>query len=266
MIFKLYPIKTKKWFIVYGMSNVITTILDSIGSIRKPVIYAVHGFGVRRTDEFIPLKIYFESHGYQVITPVLFDQTDLNDIDAKMWIRRAEDGLAQLLRQKRRVWLVGFSMGGVIAAHLARILPVERLVLLAPAFEYITVKTVTDAAEGIARQIIRRPKQSVSEYAPLPDEFSSVFRIVISECKDDIAFVHCPVLIFHGTADETIPVRSSEGAYLKIPHSDKRLFVIQDVPHRILDEPNINQDVLKLIHDFFMKNLVNAQTDRLEVE
>jgi len=266
MIFKLYPIKTKKWFIVYGMSNVITTILDSIGSIRKPVIYAVHGFGVRRTDEFIPLKIYFESHGYQVITPVLFDQTDLNDIDAKMWIRRAEDGLAQLLRQKRRVWLVGFSMGGVIAAHLARILPVERLVLLAPAFEYITVKTVTDAAEGIARQIIRRPKQSVSEYAPLPDEFSSVFRIVISECKDDIAFVHCPVLIFHGTADETIPVRSSEGAYLKIPHSDKRLFVIQDVPHRILDEPNVNQDVLKLIHDFFMKNLVNAQTDRLEVE
>jgi fermentation-respiration switch protein FrsA (DUF1100 family) len=78
---------------------------------------------------------------------------------------------------------------------------------------------------------------------------------VIARCGPSITKVTCPVLLLHGTDDEVIPVRSSEGAYAKIPHDRKRLFILKGVQHRILDS-SINADVLMLIHNFFTGKLL----------
>ena len=149
-------------------------------------------------------------------------------------------------------------MGGVIASELARRYPVERLVLIAPGFEYITVKAVIETVGDKARQILRLPDNVVvqGEYPELPDHFTNTFRDVVAKCKESIAQVHCPVLIFHGTSDQTIPVRSSDYAYDQIPHKRKRLFILKNVPHRILDEKDINQDVLKIMHEFFLGSII----------
>ncbi len=229
---------------------------------KKPVLYCVHGYGVRRTIEYAPLRAYFETLGYRVVTPELFDQTDETDIDASLWIKRAEDGLAQLIAQSERIWLVGFSMGGVIASHLATRYRVERLVLLAPAFEYLTFKSVLGKVEEVARNVIKKTDKPIPEYPPLPEAFFAVFRETVARCRDSISQVFCPVLILHGSADETIPVSSSKLAYAKIPHADKLLLIIESVPHRILDEPILNLDVLKIIHDFFKQEIVKESTRR----
>lgn len=218
----------------------------------KPLLYCIHGFGARRTHEFDTLKAYFEPLGYEVIHPDLFDQTHLDDMDAKQWIQRAEAPLKDLLKANPRIILIGYSMGGVIASDLARRYPVERLVLIAPGFEYITAKAVIETVGDKARQILRRPDNVVVQgaYPELPDHFTNTFREVVARCKDSISQVYCPVLIFHGTHDQTIPVRSSDYAYEQIPHKRKRLFILKNVPHRILDEKDINQDVFKIMHDF----------------
>lgn len=229
---------------------------------RKPVLYCVHGYGVRRTIEFVPLRDYFEALGYRVVTPELFDQTNEKDIDASAWIKRAQDGLEELISQNETIWLVGFSMGGVIASHLAANYKVQRLVLLAPAFEYMTLKAVFDKVEEVARNVIKKTEKPVSEYPPLPDAFFPVFRETIALCKDSINLVLCPVLILHGSVDQTIPIISSKSAYAKIPHAEKLLMVIENVPHRILDEPGLNQDVLKIILDFFTEEIVKESTRR----
>lgn len=229
---------------------------------KKPVLYCVHGYGVRRTVEFAPLQTYFEHLGYRVILPELFDQTDEQDILASNWIKRAEEGLETLIDQDESIWLVGFSMGGVIAAHLAAKYRIERMVLLAPAFEYLTFKAVMGKVEEAARHVIRKPGKPVSDYPPLPDAFFPVFRETVALCKDAISQVFCPVLILHGTSDQTIPLYSSKSAYAKIPHSDKLLLMIENVPHRILDEPILNQDVLKIIEDFFNRKIVKESTQR----
>ena len=93
-------------------------------------------------------------------------------------------------------------------------------------------------------------------YAPLPESFKLTFREVIAECGPGIAQVKCPVLLLHGTADEVIPVRSSEGAYAKIPHDRKRLLMLHEVQHRILDS-SMQADVLLLIHNFFVGKLLS---------
>ncbi len=231
--------------------------LKSRREAKLPVIYCVHGFGVRKTVEFLPLRTYFEDKGHKVVCVELFDQLDLNDTDPQLWLRRAEDGLAQLIAQERKVWLVGFSMGGVIASHLSTLYSVERIVLLAPAFEYLSLQNVKGAAETVARTIIKKPKPLITtSYPPLPSSFSSVFRNIIALCKDSIEKVDVPILFLHGSDDETIPVRSSENAYTKVPHEMKLLLVIKGVKHRLLDDDRLNQDILKLIDDFFNERLL----------
>ena len=220
----------------------------------QPTIIAIHGFGVRRSVEYDPLKQYFTSQGYRVITPNLFDQTDETDIDPALWIERAENAVALAIGQQERVWLVGFSMGGVIASHLASLYPVERLVLLAPAFDYVSTRLVKLKAQEIVDDLLKRPK-SDPDYPPLPEAFNGVFREVIARCSPGISQVMCPVLLMHGTDDEVIPVRSSEGAYAKIPHDRKRLLILKGVLHRILDS-FMNQDVLQIMDDFFKGKLL----------
>ena len=54
-------------------------------------------------------------------------------------------------------------------------------------------------------------------YPPLPADFTSVFMNVVDLLKQDAAMVECPVLILHGTEDDTIAVSSSRRIYKKIP-------------------------------------------------
>jgi esterase/lipase len=229
---------------------------------RKPVLYCVHGFGMRRTAEYICLREYFEPLGYPVVTPELFDLSDESSNNALLWIQRAQDGLDALIEQNERIWLVGFSMGGVIAAHLASQNKVERLVLIAPAFEYLTLKSVLDKVEEVARYVIRKTEKPISDFMPLPDAFLNMFRETVALCKDSVSQVHCPVLILHGSLDMTIPVSSSKYAYVKIPHPEKLLIVLEGAPHRILDDPGLNHDALVIIEEFFKQNIVKESTRR----
>jgi esterase/lipase len=226
---------------------------------EKPILYCVHGFGVRRTHEYTVLKEYFEALGYTVVIPEIFDQTLFDDINPDVWLNRVEQPLNKLILENKRILLVGFSMGGVIASYLASKFKVDRLVLLAPAFEYITIKAIIDTVEGVARQIIKRPEIPSNDYPPLPETFTNTFKDIVSKCKDSIKHVDCPVLIFHGTSDETIPLRSSDYAYESIFHLNKRLFILKNVPHRILDESPINKDVLKIMHNYFNNEIVKIE-------
>lgn len=229
------------------------------GSKKRPVLYCIHGFGVRRTVEFDPLKAYFEAKGHEVVTVSLFDQTQDTDNDPQVWIQRAKAGLELLIAQKRQVWLVGFSMGGVIASQLASEYPIQRLVLLAPAFEYLTLQTVKNVAEGAVRSLLNKPKPISTAYPPLPDSFASTFRSVVALCKESIPNVKQPVLFLHGSADEVIPVRSSENAYARVNHDQKLLLIIENVQHRILDDETHQNDALYLIDEFLNGKIVKAK-------
>ena len=78
------------------------------------------GFGVRRTVEFDHMKAFFEAKGHEVILVEVFDQGTMNQTSI-LWSgsKEQENGLERLMNQKRKVWVVGFSMGGVIASILA---------------------------------------------------------------------------------------------------------------------------------------------------
>ncbi|MEG0177575.1 alpha/beta hydrolase [Anaerorhabdus sp.] len=211
---------------------------------NKPVIVCFHGFGRRRSDEFIPLVKAFKD--YEVITPNFYDLTDETDNDWTHWINRAESVLTDLASDGRRIIIIGFSMGGVIASYLANKPNVEKLILLAPAFEYINIGNATD----LVTSIFDKKEKEESPYPEIPSSFTIAFVNLVNNCKIAVEDIHVPTCIFHGLEDDVIQYSSSRKFYKKIPATEKHLFLIEDVHHRILDDSHHAKYTIECIKQF----------------
>lgn len=215
--------------------------------IKKPVIIMIHGFGKRRTDEYNNLKAALSEYDLEI--PALFDQRFEDDTVWHNWVSRAEEKIIAAKNQGREIILIGFSMGGVIAGYLASKFAVKKLILLAPAFEYLTITTATNAA----RSKFNRKNKNSDEYPELPAKFTSTFMDVVDNCRDAIEKVNCPVMFIHCMKDETIPYTVSLKYYRKVNHDDKKCIILADGGHRILDDERLKDTAICLIRDYIEK-------------
>lgn len=217
---------------------------------EAPVIITVHGYGRRRMHELDNLALWGKEDGLDIIQFDLFDIFDEKDCDWMKWVNRAKAKVDYYIMQNRRIYMVGFSMGGVIASYLASVCPVERLVLIAPAFNYLHVENITSMITKGASALLLSDKKEKNDIE-LPKSFYAAFSNTVKELKHCISEVHCPVLILHGDEDEVIPLRSSTQAYDKIPHDQKRLIILHEGHHRLLMDEKVSWEVYQLIRLFF---------------
>ena len=209
---------------------------------KDPIIIAIHGFGKRRTDEYSALVARLASH-YDLRLPDLFDQRFPNDNIWHNWVSRAEEEIVMAKNEKREIILIGYSMGGVIASYLASKFETKKLILLAPAFEYLKVSTATGYAFA--------PKYPGDDkYVPLPVEYLTTFMDVVNNCRGGIDGVKCPTLFIHCFGDTLIPYTVSLKYYRKLKIKDKQCVIIADGGHRLLDDPVSSSIVLDLIESF----------------
>jgi len=218
-----------------------------------PVIVAIHGFGKRKTDQLIPLKQFFEAKGFEVICPILFDQTNQQDIQPEEWINRAANVVDGFLAQNKEVILVGFSMGGVIASAIASTRNIKKLILLAPAFYYLNMNNITSA---VLKQFETTTESIAYDgYIPLPEHFTDTFRTIVDTHRNDISDVKCPILIFHGTEDTTISYSSSVNIIKKISHPYRALILLHEGTHHLLDHELSHKIVLETSLNFIENKL-----------
>lgn len=110
----------------------------------------------------------------------------------------------------RPVRLIGSSMGGYLAAlYAARHPEVERVLLLAPAFDFRARWTAWQGAEKMD-QWRRTGKLSVYHYAAGEEVALSYAMIEDAAAYEDFPEVRQPALIFHGTRDDVVPWTLSE--------------------------------------------------------
>ncbi|MFI3283930.1 MAG: alpha/beta fold hydrolase [Erysipelotrichaceae bacterium] len=212
---------------------------------EKPIIVCIHGFGKRKSVEFDVLKSYLSE--YECVIPDLFDQSNEEDKYMEDWIKRAEDVLLSVTRRHKRIILVGFSMGGVIASHLASKIRVERLILIAPAFEYFTFTTATSVLSDV---FSKSKKKCEDSFIPLPKDFTSTFINIVDTYAQDIYRVECPLMMLHASEDEVISSNVSEKVYRKIENPHKKCFILQGGCHRLLEDQNLGYDALYLIKSY----------------
>ncbi|MDX8416931.1 alpha/beta hydrolase [Absicoccus intestinalis] len=211
--------------------------------IQKPVIVTIHGFGKRLHTEFDPFAAYFEKRRYTVIQFDIYDLNNPNDADPQVWIERCEKKLLEVTKQYEHVIVIGFSMGGVIASYLASIFTIDQLILVAPAFEYISAHTVLEYGVKAVKNIYQNQPQK--EEKPSSKQ-TSAFTEIVNTYRESIASVNCPVLLLHGLKDEVIPLSSSRNAYQKIK-GKHRLICFEDGKHRMLYDNTIQETIFPII-------------------
>lgn len=219
---------------------------------KKEVVICIHGFGRRLEHEYDNFK-FWNKGKYNLKTFNIYNLNDPEDNNPTIWIKRCEGMVDSYIKTGYKVSLVGFSMGGVLAAHIASIYPIEKLFLIAPAFDYLHVGSLVNTA---VNKIMKTPNKEAPNVI-IPSGFTSSFTEVVRVCKDDIAKVKCPVCFIHGDKDETIPARSSLNACDKIKHDKKRVFIIHGGRHRMMLHENTAWETWQLFN-LFMDNIILA--------
>src|SRR5690606_40857640 len=105
----------------------------------------IHGF-TGGPYELGPLAEYLkEQTDWHIDTPTLTGhgkELQLENTTYKDWITDAENTLRKMTAKYDEIYIVGFSMGGMIAAYLAAKYNVDKLVLLATAGKYLDFKQI----------------------------------------------------------------------------------------------------------------------------
>lgn len=226
----------------------------------RKAILIVHGFAGGTYDQeklanYLELNRDFDV--YQYTLPG--HKRNLSKVKCDEWIKSSEDMMNWLINNGyHKIYLIGHSMGGVIATYLAsKYKEVKKLVLAAPAFHYLDVKNKNLNISKSLKEIPNVVKtygsdEVISRMLKLNISALREFMTLIKNYYDYPSKVHCPVLIIQGKNDNLVPLTSSEYVYSEVKSKDKKLVYIDDATHDIF-ESNNSEEIFKLVEKFLKR-------------
>ena len=225
---------------------------------RGTACLILHGFG-GGPYEVAPLADHLEAQGYEVAMPVLAGHTStpqaMRKATYKDWIDSAQSEFIRLQESGKDVVIIGFSMGGLLAFHLAS----SHLSSSHPVRAIITINT--PIYYWNLRQVFRnldedRRKRSLAntrryleakKSSPIPSMFQ--FLTLLHHTKKKLPEVSCPLLVIQAEDDDTVRRRSV--GYIRT-HSASREVMTRFFPeggHVILLSPQA-PEVISLLTGF----------------
>lgn len=218
---------------------------DFVIFFRKAVLI-IHGFS-GGTYEHEQLSFHLQRYNtLDVYTFTLpgHDMSSLKSVKYTEWLESAEEKVKLLMKYGyKNIYLVGHSMGGVIATYLStKYRSIKKLVLLAPAFSYFSSNVDSSLGEkvkgGINALKKNEPGEIINKVLSVPLTAVGEFVEFIDEYKGIYKKINIPVLVLHGKEDSVVPVESSMEAYDHINVDDKKLVLLEDTTHLIFKKEN----------------------------
>lgn len=210
----------------------------------KKAVLVIHGFGSGTwANEYLVnyLNYDYKLDAYAITLPG--HQKDyIRKVKYQDWITACQQEVKKLLKEYQELYLVGHSMGGVIATYLATQYPeVKKLVLLAPAFDYINLDQNKDDIAATLKARKHQKKPELENYSELtsrlftiaPSTFYQFYKL-IKTYKKYVEKVKCETLIIYGEYDELVPYKSVEYAYQAIQAKHKYITKVKKARHGIL--------------------------------
>lgn len=190
-------------------------------------VLLLHGF-TGGPHEIEPLTEYLKQNTtWEVDVPTLpghgldLALEDANHLD---WIETAEQAFLSLREKVDTIYLIGFSMGGMIAAYLAGKYEVDRLILLSPSRKYLNlVKITIEASEVIKDRIIGELEENFTyqlnkhKQGKIPLKAYLEFAKCMNLTKDYLKLIKCPVLVLQGIQDGLVPYQTTHYLDKEIP-------------------------------------------------
>ena len=225
--------------------------------IFRKAILIIHGFAGGTYDQeklanYLELNRDFDV--YQYTLPG--HKRNLSKVKSDEWIKSSENMIEWLINNRyHKIYLIGHSMGGVIATYLAsKYKEVKKLVLAAPAFHYLDVKdknlNVSESLKMIPNVIkTYGGDEIVSRMLKLNINAIGQFMTLIRDYYDFPKDVKCPTLIIQGNNDNLVPITSSKYVYDNIQSKEKEIIYIDDLTHDVF-EGNKKEEVFKIVEEF----------------
>lgn len=217
-----------------------------------------HGF-TGSPYEVAPLAEHLRKHGWMVSCPVLAghgdDKARLASVTWKDWIKSARDAVEEMSGQCDTLYLVGFSMGGLIAAYMSTQYPVNKLVLLSAAVFYLHPRQMIKDAVSMASAGITSPSTRATwnryrnKIKQTPLRAVLQFRYLIKRLRPELAKVEVPTLIIHGGCDDLVHPKSPQYIYDSIASSTKEKYVLPRSKHIICHDCE-KEKLFQLVDDF----------------
>lgn len=228
--------------------------------INKKAILIIHGFAGGTYDEeelanYLELNRNFDV--FQFTLPG--HEKNLSKVDYNEWIIYSEKQVKWLIENGyNTIYLIGHSMGGVIATYLAtKYKQIKKLVLAAPAFHYLNViKDKLNLSESlkVAPKILKDygSDEIIARMLKLNVRVISEFIELVKRYYDTPNDVKCDTLILQGKNDNLVPISSSEYVYESIKSKNKKIIFLDDTTHDIF-RGNNKEDIFRVVEKFLKK-------------
>ncbi|WCK54113.1 alpha/beta fold hydrolase [Aneurinibacillus sp. Ricciae_BoGa-3] len=221
----------------------------------------IHGF-TGSPYEVEPVARRLAKYGWRIESPVLAGHEghseSLGRVTWHDWVHTAEEALKNLLAECETVYIVGFSMGGLIAAHLSTRYPVDKLVMLSASLFYINPQQLFHDVASLIKSNFKNAagsKELFRRYAAkvktTPPRAVIHFRHLVRVLKNDISHVTTPALIIQGGKDDLVEPRSAHYIYDHIASKEKELHILPDSKHIICHDCE-QEMLLSLIESFLL--------------
>lgn len=203
----------------------------------------IHGF-TGSPYEVQPLTEYLqEQTDWKIVVPVLpghGEKLALKKITFTEWLDCAEQALLDLFEECSEVYIIGFSMGGLIAAYLTARYPVKKLVMLSAAAKYINpaqvVADMKDMMADLKQKKLHENELFLRYRAKLlvtPPTAARQFQKVVSRARPLLKKINIPVFIAQGTSDGIVPPKSATYIYRRLSSAERHLYYSKDAKHLI---------------------------------
>ena len=216
----------------------------------------LHGY-TGGPHEVEPLVDYLKKHtDWNLEVPTLPGHgEDLQLIDPDLsyetWLEAAEKSLISLKEMYDTVYIIGFSMGGMIGAYLAAKYKVDKLVLIATARRFISIKQMLLDAGDLIRGVIKKDFNDHYMYlwfkekrGKVPFRANMEFIKLVKYTRAYLKELHIPVFIAQGQQDGVVPANTTYYLDKEIPTKNKEIVLFDEAKHQLC----LGEDKDTLIH------------------
>jgi len=220
-------------------------------TLHRPACLLLHGFA-GGPHELKPLSQALESAGFRTRLPVLPGHggplRQLAEATYEDWLRAAEQHAQEMLETCETFDVVGFSMGGLLAAYVANRFPVRRVVLLNAAVIYFSPgRFLRYAVDALKRRDFSHWKKS----RETPLGASLQFVQLARSLRPEFSRITAPVLIVQGKLDPIVHPASAKWISRRV-RGPGRIAWFARSRHMILQDVEA-EDVIRAAVDFLQE-------------
>lgn len=199
----------------------------------RKAILIIHGFTGNLCDnEYLMNYLEYEPK-FDVFARTLpgHDKGRFSKAKYSEWINFVDGQISELkAKGYKKIYVVGHSMGGVLASYLAaNYKEVKKLVLVNAAFDYINLKQ--NRIDLLANKDFEKYNHMLEKAARTSLMFVLEFTKLVKKYQGVLQKIFCKTLILCSDADEIIPLETGTNIYNKLESKKKHLTILKGCSH-----------------------------------